>query len=328
MRSPACEAKSRGPARLRRPASGPATALAARAHAAPSHARTHAFTRGTSTPRQSRATASCCRGHLPNPPWPLCGSGGQSWRGLGNHSSATVGQPRRRPPRSWRRTAARRLRFRLRLGSLQASCLTPAMGQRVGKAQFDGAAEPFVSLAAGDLEQLWRSFNEVAEGFGLRPGELRRICASANRPFSGADVDALFRALDTDAVSRSPCDCLAAAAAHVPPSPPEAPRPRCELGACGNARVAFWLSDSADRDRQARHRAQARFPCRCSWRAERRAAPPRRPVPRPQLSRCETCTGVRVRHGGGRVVTASNAAQANERRRARGQPHNPPRPLT
>jgi len=89
------------------------------------------------------------------------------------------------------------------------------MGQRVGKVSYTRAAAPFVNLTPTELEQLWRSFNEVAEGFGLRPGELRRIFAAARSAVRHEDVDALFRCLDTDLVSQAAqakCRCGAGGA--------------------------------------------------------------------------------------------------------------------
>jgi hypothetical protein len=75
-----------------------------------------------------------------------------------------------------------------------------AMGQKIGKAVFVPAAGPFLSLEPTALEGMWRSFNEVAEGFGITPSELRRICSAKELVVSPEDIDSLFRCLDTDRV--------------------------------------------------------------------------------------------------------------------------------
>ncbi|GLE04676.1 hypothetical protein PINS_up013655 [Pythium insidiosum] len=101
------------------------------------------------------------------------------------------------------------------------------MGQCHGKATYIKAAAPFLNgtmrcapcivgrsrcgwLAASekDVNRLWESFNDVAEGFGLNQDELSEICRTLMPTLeihARVDMDqlsaALFTALDTDEVS-------------------------------------------------------------------------------------------------------------------------------
>lgn len=51
------------------------------------------------------------------------------------------------------------------------------MGQRHGKAVYDGAAKPFLNLSLAAVGTLWETFNDVADGFGINLHEFREICA-------------------------------------------------------------------------------------------------------------------------------------------------------
>lgn len=51
------------------------------------------------------------------------------------------------------------------------------MGQRHGKALYDGAAKPFLNLSLTAVGTLWETFNDVADGFGINLYEFQAICA-------------------------------------------------------------------------------------------------------------------------------------------------------
>lgn len=51
------------------------------------------------------------------------------------------------------------------------------MGQRHGKAVYDGAAKPFLNLSLAAVGTLWETFNDVADGFGINLHEFKEICA-------------------------------------------------------------------------------------------------------------------------------------------------------
>ncbi|OWZ14376.1 Microtubule-associated protein [Phytophthora megakarya] len=79
------------------------------------------------------------------------------------------------------------------------------MGQLQGKATYVKATTSFLNLSERDVNKLWESFNDVAEGFGLNQDEFVEICRSMQQTLeihAHSEMDhlssALFMALDTD----------------------------------------------------------------------------------------------------------------------------------
>ncbi len=65
------------------------------------------------------------------------------------------------------------------------------------------------AVSEANVNSLWESFNDVAEGFGLNKVEMLDVCSTLQDSFnfkSRAEMDAvtskLFIALDTDEVSK------------------------------------------------------------------------------------------------------------------------------
>ncbi|KAG6968545.1 hypothetical protein JG688_00005760 [Phytophthora aleatoria] len=81
------------------------------------------------------------------------------------------------------------------------------MGQLQGKATYLKCTTSFLNASERDVNKLWESFNDVAEGFGLSQDELVEICRSMQQTLeihARSEMDqlsaALFAALDTDEV--------------------------------------------------------------------------------------------------------------------------------
>eukprot|EP00644_Phytophthora_capsici_P008647 jgi/Phyca11/16520/fgenesh1_pg.PHYCAscaffold_20_\ len=79
------------------------------------------------------------------------------------------------------------------------------MGQLQGKASYLKATTSFINASERDVNKLWETFNDVAEGFGLNQDELLEICRSMQQTLeihARSEMDqlssALFTALDTD----------------------------------------------------------------------------------------------------------------------------------
>ncbi|KAG3112607.1 Echinoderm microtubule-associated protein-like 6 [Phytophthora idaei] len=79
------------------------------------------------------------------------------------------------------------------------------MGQLQGKATYLKCTTSFLNASERDVNKLWESFNDVAEGFGLSQDELVEICRSMQQTLeihARSEMDqlsaALFAALDTD----------------------------------------------------------------------------------------------------------------------------------
>ncbi|KAL3658491.1 hypothetical protein V7S43_016623 [Phytophthora oleae] len=79
------------------------------------------------------------------------------------------------------------------------------MGQLQGKASYLKATTSFFNASERDVNKLWETFNDVAEGFGLNQDELLEICRSMQQTLeihARSEMDqlssALFTALDTD----------------------------------------------------------------------------------------------------------------------------------
>jgi hypothetical protein len=66
---------------------------------------------------------------------------------------------------------------------------------------------PLLTVPFAAIESLWEAFNDVADGFGITLYEFQEICAEltnelgVNRVKMDDKSDALFRVLDSDAVS-------------------------------------------------------------------------------------------------------------------------------
>uniref|UniRef100_K3XBQ5 Uncharacterized protein n=1 Tax=Globisporangium ultimum (strain ATCC 200006 / CBS 805.95 / DAOM BR144) TaxID=431595 RepID=K3XBQ5_GLOUD len=72
------------------------------------------------------------------------------------------------------------------------------MGQLHGKATYLKAATPFVNASEKDVNKLWETFNDVAEGFGLNQDEMCEICRALQPTLeihSKAEIDQLTVAL-------------------------------------------------------------------------------------------------------------------------------------
>ena len=55
------------------------------------------------------------------------------------------------------------------------------MGQVLGRALFQEGALPFVNLQRNAVYDLWESFNDVAEGFGINMEEFKEISLDSNK---------------------------------------------------------------------------------------------------------------------------------------------------
>jgi WD40 repeat protein/Ca2+-binding EF-hand superfamily protein len=79
------------------------------------------------------------------------------------------------------------------------------MGQKFGKAHFNGASAPFVNLSGRAMEALWEAFNNTAEGFGVNQEEFIEIMSELTEemqtPYEKLKkrAEELFAAMDTDA---------------------------------------------------------------------------------------------------------------------------------
>ena len=67
------------------------------------------------------------------------------------------------------------------------------MGQTVGRAQYAEDALPFVNLQKNAVYDLWESFNDVAEGFGINLEEFKEICSVLQAPWGNIRKPALER---------------------------------------------------------------------------------------------------------------------------------------
>ena len=80
------------------------------------------------------------------------------------------------------------------------------MGQVLGRATYSEDALPFVNLQKNAVYDLWESFNDVAEGFGVNLEEFKEICSVLQAPWGNMRKPALERlcesfferVLDTD----------------------------------------------------------------------------------------------------------------------------------
>lgn len=78
------------------------------------------------------------------------------------------------------------------------------MGQRIGKAAFNEVARPFLNLPKDAVDDLWESFNDVAEGFGVDVEEMKEIFTILQEPLDMSKrplaviTERLFRLFDTD----------------------------------------------------------------------------------------------------------------------------------
>jgi hypothetical protein len=106
------------------------------------------------------------------------------------------------------------------------------MGQKLGKPVFLPEARPFLNCACSEgrgggarlravwversarlecavdmrtMEEVWHSYNDAAEGFGLSVEDLRKVCDVPSLHVTREEVDRLFRIMDTDHV----CDAAA-----------------------------------------------------------------------------------------------------------------------
>ena len=67
------------------------------------------------------------------------------------------------------------------------------MGQVVGRALYTEDALPFVNLQKNAVYDLWESFNDVAEGFGINLEEFKEICSVLQAPWGNIRKPALER---------------------------------------------------------------------------------------------------------------------------------------
>ena len=67
------------------------------------------------------------------------------------------------------------------------------MGQVVGRALYAEDALPFVNLQKNAVYDLWESFNDVAEGFGINLEEFKEICSVLQAPWGNIRKPALER---------------------------------------------------------------------------------------------------------------------------------------
>ena len=71
------------------------------------------------------------------------------------------------------------------------------MGLTVGRAVFQEGALPFVNLQRNAVYDLWESFNDVAEGFGINMEEFKEICSVLQAPLGNMRKPALERLCET-----------------------------------------------------------------------------------------------------------------------------------
>ena len=71
------------------------------------------------------------------------------------------------------------------------------MGQVLGRALFQEGALPFVNLQRNAVYDLWESFNDVAEGFGINMEEFKEICSVLQAPLGNIRKPALERLCET-----------------------------------------------------------------------------------------------------------------------------------
>eukprot|EP01032_Pedospumella_encystans_P026091 gene26091-29473_t len=79
------------------------------------------------------------------------------------------------------------------------------MGQTLGRAPLPAGCKRFLSLPRSCVYELWESFNDIAEGFGLTIEEFQEIVKSAIMEYLSVterqlnfDTDAVFRLFDDD----------------------------------------------------------------------------------------------------------------------------------
>eukprot|EP00937_MAST-01D_sp_MAST-1D-sp2_P003926 g3926.t1 len=120
-------------------------------------------------------------------------------KGKGGGGAQAQGQGARRRPRPKTAPAGRKI---MRLPKLPTARV---MGQTIGKAAIVPEAKKFVNLPKDAVDQLWESFNDVAEGFGLSIEEFLEITRTALKDtmeLSDKKIDQLsakvFAVLDDD----------------------------------------------------------------------------------------------------------------------------------
>ncbi len=79
------------------------------------------------------------------------------------------------------------------------------MGQTLGRAPLPSGCKRFMNLPRSCMYDLWESFNDIAEGFGLTIDEFQEILKSAlmehlsvTEKILNIDVDVVFRLFDDD----------------------------------------------------------------------------------------------------------------------------------
>ncbi len=79
------------------------------------------------------------------------------------------------------------------------------MGQTLGRAPLPNGCKRFMNLPRSCMYDLWESFNDIAEGFGLTIDEFQEIVKSAlmehlsiTEKILNIDVDVVFRLFDDD----------------------------------------------------------------------------------------------------------------------------------
>ena len=84
------------------------------------------------------------------------------------------------------------------------------MGQILGRASFSEGTLPFVNLQRNAVYDLWESFNDVAEGFGINIEEFKEICSVLQAPLGNIRKPALERLCEAlfDGVLDTDCNGL------------------------------------------------------------------------------------------------------------------------
>ncbi|CAN0078457.1 unnamed protein product, partial [Discosporangium mesarthrocarpum] len=76
------------------------------------------------------------------------------------------------------------------------------MGQKVGKADFQEDAKPFVNLPGDAIRAIWQEFNLYADSWGIDADFCKQLCGAVTKCLgmerNDKAAEALFQALDTD----------------------------------------------------------------------------------------------------------------------------------